>query len=131
MMRAQFIFVLPAACALLAAAVPAAGCGVCVEDKVAVTYDHAVVVKAVESKHVVVFAAIEGAGNPQVAAREVKAAATRVPGVDRNSVRSAASPAAVSFALDPNVASAESTVAAIEKAARAPGVRLSILRVVR
>ena len=130
-MRAHPMSKVALALALLAAAASAGACGVCIEDKVAVTYDHAVVTRATGRNHIVVFAAIGGAGDPRAAAREVKAAAARVRGVDRDSVRSAASPAAVSFALDPAVVSAESAVSAIERAAHAPGLKLSVLRILR
>lgn len=119
------------ALAALAPAGPAAACGVCVEDKVAVAYDHAVVTRAAAQEHVVVFTAIDGMGGAEDLARDAGAAAKRVRGVDRDSVRSASAPAALSFALDPRVRSPESAVAAIEKQARTPGLKLTVLRVVR
>ncbi|HEY1326313.1 MAG TPA: hypothetical protein VGI14_05200 [Casimicrobiaceae bacterium] len=118
--------------ALVAAtALPAWACGVCVEDKVAATYDHAVVTRAVERRHVVVFAAIEGSGDAQALSRRVRNAASRSAGVDRSSVRASADPAALSFALDPRAAAPEAALAAIEKAASAPGLKLELLRVAR
>jgi hypothetical protein len=114
---------------LLAAAAAASACGVCVEDKVAVTYDHAVITRAAQRHHVVVFAAIEGRGDAHALARSVRAAAARLPGVDRDSIRTAAEPAAISFALDPGVAAPEATLAALEKSGA--GLRLPVLRIVR
>jgi len=108
---------------------PAHACGACVEDKVAATYDHAVVERAAARHEVVVYAAIEGRGDARALARSVKAAALRAPGVDRSSVRAAAEPAAVSFALDPRVAAPEATLAALERAQ--PGLKLPVLRIVR
>jgi len=116
---------------MLASPIPAAACGACIEDQVAATYDHAVVVRAAAKHQVVVFAAIEGSGNAQMLARQVKAAAERTPGVDRASVRTAVDPSALSFAVDPSVAAPEATLAAIEKGTRAVQVRLPVLRIVR
>ena len=116
---------------MLASPMPAAACGACIEDQVAATYDHAVVIRAAARHHVVVFAAIEGSGNAQMLARQVKAAAERTPGVDRASVRTAVDPSALSFAVDPSVAAPEATLAAIEKGTRAVQVKLPVLRIVR
>jgi len=121
-----FAFACIAASAL---ASPAWACGACAEDKIAVTYDHAVVAHAAERHHVVVFAAIEGRGDAKALARTVRTVALRTPGVDRESVRTAADPAAVSFALDPRVAAPEATLMALEHAL--PGLKLPVLRIVR
>ena len=110
---------------------PAWACGACVEDKVAATYDHAVVTRATSHQQVVVFAAIEGTGDLRALARKVYGAAARSAGVDRASVRTSPDPAALSFALDPRVASPETAVASIEKATGAPGLKLAVLRVAR
>jgi len=112
-----------------ALAPPAWACGACAEDRIAVTYDHAVVAHAAERHHVVVFAAIEGRGDAKALARAVRTAARRSPGVDRESVRTAADPAAVSFALDPRVAAPETTLAALERTQ--PGLKLTMLRIAR
>jgi hypothetical protein len=108
-------------------ALPAASwaCGVCVEDKVAATYDHAVMQRAVATGRVVVFCEVGG----QLDARALKKAAGRVQGLDRASVRVSAQPAAMSFALDEARQSRRSAVAAIERAAP-PGTRLAIVRVI-
>src|SRR3982750_1452609 len=45
---------------LLLAAGPAAACGYCVEDKIAATYDHAVVTQAFARKHQVAFFHVDG-----------------------------------------------------------------------
>ena len=113
----------------LALAPGAFACGVCVDDKVAVAYDHAVVVKAAARGHVVVFAEVAGASGPAAdAVAAAKAAAMRLKGVDRDSVRGAPAPAAISFALDPAERSPEQALAAV---ARAAGLRLTLLRVMR
>lgn len=117
--------------AIVLAATPLASlaCGVCIEDKVAVTYDHAVVSRAAERHQLVVFAAIEGRGDPAAQAESAKRAAGRVRGIDRASVRAAASPQALSFALDPKATDPASALAAIEQGAH--GLSLTLLRVVK
>ena len=120
-----------AAAFAVALATPLAGlaCGACVEDKVAATYDHAVIQRAKARHHTVVFAAIEGKADAATLAREVKRAAARAPGVDVDSIRTASDPTALSFAVDPRVASPDATLATIARAARNP-VTLAVIRVV-
>jgi hypothetical protein len=113
------------ACALAAPA--AFACGVCVEDKIAVTYDYDVVRHATARHHVVVFAAVEAPFDPQA----LKKAAARVPGVDGATGRAAISPRALSFALDPRRSNPLAALAAIEREPALSGVRLSLIRVMR
>jgi hypothetical protein len=113
----------------LALAVPGAAlaCGVCVEDKVAATYDYDVVQRAAARHHVVVFAAVEAPADPRVLRR----AAAKVPGVERASVRAADSPRALSFALDPRKSNPLAALAAIEREPALKGVRLTLIQVMR
>jgi hypothetical protein len=113
--------------ALLVWALPAFACGVCVDDKVAAAYDHAVVTDAIARRHVVVFAEVRGPGTVEALVRKARTAAGRVRGVERASVRAAASPAALSFALDPAVATPQVALAAVGRAV--PGLQLTLLRV--
>jgi hypothetical protein len=98
-------------------------CGACAEDKVAATYDHAVVRDAAASGDVMVFCAV---GGPLDAAR-LKAAARGVRGVRPRSVRVSAQPAALSFAIEPKFQSPQAAVDLMQRAA-APGTRLTIVR---
>ena len=104
-------------------------CGVCIEDRVAVTYDHAVVRAATEAHRQVVFVALDGADATRAGVRIV-AAATRVKGVDRASIRYAPSPPAFSFALARS-APAEKAVAAFQSALGGMDVRMTVIRLVR
>jgi hypothetical protein len=71
--------------ALLAAAPVVNACGVCVEDKIAAVYDHAVVTRTLEARGVVVFFAIEGAIPPGAAAlRKIAAIAASGPAVRKD-----------------------------------------------
>jgi 2-keto-3-deoxy-L-rhamnonate aldolase RhmA len=128
------LFVRAVAAALLWTAAlhtpPAAACGVCIEDKVAATYDHGIVMSATAKQHVVVFAQVEGPADMSALSSRIVAVAGRMPGVERSTVRTSASPAAFSFALDPRVRSPEAAVAQVEKQLKRPGVHLSVLRVV-
>ena len=115
----------------LAASAPVLACGVCIEDRIAATYDHAVVTRAAARHHVVVFAAVEGPGVPSEASLGLRKAAARMKGVDRGTVRAADSPRALSFALDPRASTPDAALAAITRAPGVANVRLSLIRVMR
>ena len=106
----------------------AAACGVCLDDKVAAAYDHAVATSAVERKRVVVFAEVSGPREAATLVSAAKRAAAGVSGIERASVRGATQPAVVSFALDPAVRDPASALAAIAKRA-GPDVTLTLLKV--
>ena len=87
---------------LAATPIAAMACGVCVEDKVAATYDHALVRRALERHRVVVFAEPRTAVDPCGCRRSQRP--LRTPGGAGPQRRSAA-PQSVSFVLDPTRAS--------------------------
>ncbi|MFO1396467.1 MAG: hypothetical protein U1F48_05325 [Burkholderiales bacterium] len=116
--------------ALLGAAGVAQACGVCLEDQVASTYDHALVTRALAAHRVVVFAAVKGNATPDALAAEARRVAALVPGVERGSVRSATTAGAtVSFVVDPAAATPFAAIERIEKASRTPKLELALLRV--
>ncbi len=98
-------------------------CGVCVEDKVAATYDHAVVQRAASNGDVVVFCELVG---PIDRAR-LTAAARGTPGVRRASVRVSTQPAALSFVVEPKLRSPQTAVDAIQRTV-GPDTRLTIVQ---
>jgi len=104
-------------------------CGVCVEDKIAATYDHAVVTQAGAERHLVVFGQIEGPVDMKALTARIAVVAAGVRGIDRGTVRTSASPAAFSFALDPAVQAPDAAVAQLQKRLRTARVKLSVLRV--
>jgi hypothetical protein len=112
-------------------ALAAQACGVCVEDKIAAAYDHAVVERARERGEVVVFAQVRGRGTSADSVGAAREAAKRVRGVAARSVRASEPLEAVSFALDPRVRSPEAALSAVERAAGAAAVRLELLKVLR
>ena len=99
-MRSVILLALLAASS--AAASTAYACGVCVEDKVAAVYDHAVVTRALEARSTVVFFHIDGTLPPGAAAlRKVSALAASAPGVDKDSVRISRETASLAVSFDP------------------------------
>ena len=126
-----------AAWRLATAAIGAAGtlaaqaCGVCVEDKIAAAYDHAVVERAREKGEVVVFAQVRGPGTSAQSVGAAREAAKRVRGVAARSVRASEALEAVSFALDPRVRSPEAALSAVERVAGTAALRLELLKVMR
>ena len=99
----------------LIAATPLAAmaCGVCLEDKVAATYDHALVQRALEQHRVIVFAEPHGSVEP-AKLKAMAAKAARAPGVDASTVRTSAAPQSVSFVLDPRRATPRATLASLQ-----------------
>ena len=93
----RFAFVLVVFILSATFSVASLACGVCVEDKVAATYDHAVVMKAGALRHLVVFGEIDGAVDMNAVTTGLPAAAKRVYGIDRVTLRTSASPPAFSF----------------------------------
>ena len=122
---------LAAAALAVAAASPAMACGICVEDKVAAAYDHAVVMQALDQGKVVVFAEVKGPGPAASRVAAARKAAARVPGIERRSVRVAESPAALSFMLDARGRTPAQVLAMVERAAAVPGLELVMLKVMR
>jgi hypothetical protein len=117
---------------LLGTALPALalGCGVCIEDKVAATYDHAIVAKAAAKKQVVVFGAVDGVNiNASRATERIIAAAADVKGVQRGTARTSVEPSAFSFALDPRAQTPEASIADLQRRIDVPGLRLTFIRV--
>lgn len=115
-----------ACCAVaLALAAPVAwACGTCAEDKVAATYDHALLQRAARQGRVMVFCEVAG---PWDAAR-LKAAARRTPGIDPGSLRFSRELSAMSFALDTRRQSAQGAALAIQRGAQ-DGTRVKIVQV--
>lgn len=107
----------------------ALACGVCIEDKVAATYDHAVVERAHARKQVMVFVEVVAPSGAASGVTAAGRAARSLRGVDASSVRTRDEPATLSFALDPAVRAPEAAVKAIEKTG-GKGVKLKLLKVI-
>ena len=104
-------------------------CGVCIDDKVASCYDHAVVTQAKARGHEVAFFAIEGGlpVNAQVRS-QVLGAVQGARGVLRDSARVSLENAALSFAYDPQRATRTAIVSGIDRRLAARGLSLRYLR---
>jgi hypothetical protein len=120
-----------AAFALGFAPVPAMGCGICIEDKVATAYDHALASRAIASGRVVVFAEVTGQGDAHARVRSARAAAAKVPGVEGASIRSNDAPAVLSFVLDTRAGSPEAALALAQGSAGRERFQLALLKVLR
>jgi hypothetical protein len=108
----------------------AAACGACDEDKIAATYDHAVIERARREHGAVVFAAITGNGSAARLEKVAAQVARHTRGVDKSSVRSSPSPLALSFAVDANTDPARA-LADVQRVAGAAGVHLAVVKVQR
>lgn len=121
---------LSAALAAALAAVPAVlaskashACGACDEDKIAATYDHAVVQRATARGDVMVYCAVSG----PLDAPRLRQVAGRVRGVEPHSVRVSSQPAALSFAVDPGVLTPQAAIDAVQRGVPSD-VHLSLVR---
>ena len=118
--------------ALLVLAFDANACGICIDDKVASCYDHAVVTGAKARGDAVAFLAIEG---PLVRSAETRGAVLRAirsaSGVQRASARVSLESAALSFAYDPRRASVDAIRATLDARLAPQGLTLRLLREMR
>ena len=115
---------------LLAQAPLALACGYCVEDKIAATYDHAVIDAAIARHRQVVFVAIDGPVDVQRIGARLAAAAAKVRGVQAATLRTSQAPPAFSFVLD----TMQTPQAAVEGFRQSFGdttARLTVVRIMR
>lgn len=114
----------------LAASAQVLACGHCVEDKIASTYDHAVIQRAAAQKHAVAFFHIEGITPATVSAVSgLRTSVDSAPGVDRGSVRLSLDAAALSVAYDPARVSFARLQRALDRTFGVKGLVLSPLQV--
>ncbi|HJV87395.1 MAG TPA: hypothetical protein VJ698_18145 [Noviherbaspirillum sp.] len=118
------------ALALATSCTAALPCGHCVEDKVAVVYDHAELLRAEAAHHHVAFCAIEGNLPPGEATQhDLTRAAESAQGVDHGSVRVSIDNPALAFTFDPSRTSVERAVKSMNRKLSSLGVRLEPVRV--
>jgi hypothetical protein len=87
-------------------------CGACVEDRVALVYDHAVVRQAAASGGVVVFCDVHG----NLDLTRLSLVARGAPGVKPDSVRVSRQPAVLSFAVQPRTITPADAVQGMQRA---------------
>ena len=126
MTRALGVAIIAAGLAI--AAPSASACGVCVDDKVAATYDHAVIERAAASGQQVVFVAVDGPVDGDALGRKIGKA--RIKGVVAGTVRLSATPAAFSFVLDAREDPARA-VAGFRRALGDSPAQLTLVRIAR
>lgn len=115
--------------ALVVAAFDVNACGICIDDKVASCYDHAVVARAKARGHLVAFFAIDGSLPASAEVRsEVLRAVQRSRGVLAGTARVSLENAALSFAYDPARTGHAAIEAAVEERLAARGLSLRLLR---
>ncbi len=105
-------------------------CGHCIEDKMAATYDHGVVTRAMQRGRAMVF--LEAAGLERAehgSAPALVAAVEAVAGVDRGTVRISTAPPAVSFSFDSDRYAVAGAVSEINRELAGRKVTLTLLRV--
>jgi hypothetical protein len=104
-------------------------CGICVEDQIAATYDHEVLVRAEAAGRDVMYAAVRGrnAGAPRSDAM-IRQAIGAVSGVDRNSIRLSLLPPAASFAWDSKRHGSGAVLRAVNGRLAGSGLTLVALR---
>ena len=129
--RGQWLGVLCSLAVVAAATDVARTCGLCVEDKVAATFDAGVRARAVRIGHVVVFAELRGpaAGAPPALGEFVSRTLARTPGVDPGTVRVSLDPPAAAFACDPRRHPPESVLASANAGLAARRLGLRVIRV--
>ena len=105
-------------------------CGACIEDKVAATYDHAVIERAIATHRQVVFVAIDGPVSASRVIARIVAAAPRVRGVQPASLRTSTSPLAYSFVLEAG-ADPRAAIASFRERVGDGNARLVAVRIMR
>jgi hypothetical protein len=106
----------------------ARGCGVCVEDRMAATYDHELVKRALDRGHEVVFTDVSGPELERAQWQALTRAVQSVRGVMRGSVRISKAPMALSFEIDPKTTAAPVAITAVNRLISTQPVRVSLIR---
>jgi hypothetical protein len=103
-------------------------CGACVEDLVAVTYDHAIIDAAMAKHQQVVFVAVDGPTDARKVNARIVAAASKVRGVQAGTLRTSLAPHTFSFALD-GAQEPGGAVAGFRKAIGDSSTQLTLVRI--
>ena len=108
----------------------ALACGFCIEDKVAATYDHTVVTRALDRGQDVLFLEID---QTEPASKEhwryLVAVVKATAGVQRDSIRTSLAPATLSFAWNRSSGSPAAALPRINKALEKRQLKLVLIRV--
>jgi hypothetical protein len=106
-------------------------CGLCIEDKVAATFDAGVRERAARIRHVVVFTEVRGpaAGAPPTLRDFIARTLAATAGVDAGTVRVSLDPPAAAFACDPARHSPSVLLAAINPRLASRRLSLAVIKV--
>ena len=115
------------AAGMLAASL-AQGCGVCVEDRMAATYDHDLVIGAMDRGHQIVFTDVTSRELARTEWALLSWAVQSVRGVMKGSVRTSKSPMALSFEIDPKATSDATAIKEINRRMGKQPIRVSLIR---
>ena len=128
-MRTGFAARIAIALLVLLTATAASACGHCVEDRIAAVYDHALVQRALASKHQIVYFAWDGSlAGDEASRRKLLALLEGVAGVDKGSARVSMDPAAIAVSFDPQRSNGASMAAALQTRLKVLGVAIVPLR---
>ncbi|HVS25723.1 MAG TPA: hypothetical protein VHE58_00155 [Burkholderiales bacterium] len=118
---------------LFSVCLPAAfACGYCIEDKIAATYDHQVIAKAVSMGHAVAYAEIVGMpGLSTAAEKEITGVVKKVLGVDLGTVRISLETPALSFAYDPRHFTPDGLLLQINRNLAPKRFKVSLIRIIQ
>jgi hypothetical protein len=106
-------------------------CGYCVEDKIAATYDHAVVTRALERGQHLAFFHVDGPEPRTQATRGALEDAASMPGVEKASVRISPDMLTLSLAFDPQRVSLAAVVARLDRKLAARNLSVLPLRIMQ
>lgn len=117
---------------LLAAPLSSLACGVCIEDKVAATYDHQVIAKAMLEDHTVLFLEVTGlaSGAPQMK-QFISGVVEGARGVDHGSARVSLDQAAVSFAFNSNAYTPQDVIKRISQKLSSQHINVKLIRILK
>lgn len=105
-------------------------CGFCIEDKVAAVYDHALVTRAVERGHEVVFLEVADAERINSAQwRFLVRTVENAVGVERRSVRTSVAPQVLSFELNASRSASAAVLKQINEGLRKQRMRVDLVKI--
>jgi hypothetical protein len=126
-LRASPLAVIGVAASLLGSAAPGRACGHCKEDKIAATYDHAVVTTARRNGHAIVYTELRGPVADLQLASWIRRQVETCPGVIRGTARVSSEPAALSFVYDPRKTDTARSLRAIEARLARRGLEVIVI----
>ena len=107
---------------------PAHGCGFCAEDGMAATYDHDLVMGAMDRGHQIVFTDVTSRHLTRTEWHLLSWTVQSVRGVMKGSVRISKSPMALSFEIDPRATNAATAISEVNRRMGKQPTRISLIQ---